>query len=260
MCFGLKCVKLHSFLLLQKICLIIPCFNEEHRLPVAQIEAYLKQNPYVFMLGVNDGSRDQTLSVLQSLADTLPQQFFVFDMPVTSGKAEAVRAGMLHAYNHFDVDYLGFWDADMSTPLTELNWFTAFSGGTLQHQIIMGSRISRMGSNIDRKIMRHYLGRVFATFTSIILKLKVYDTQCGAKLLIKEIIPELFTGSFKSKWFFDVELLARYIKLYGHDKTYEQVLEVPLKRWIEVKGSKLKATDFLKVPFELLKIKRHYKL
>jgi hypothetical protein len=57
-----------------------------------------------------------------------------------------------------------------------------------------------------------------------------------------------------------VELLARYIKLYGHDKTYEQVLEVPLKRWIEVKGSKLKATDFLKVPLELLKIKRHYKL
>jgi glycosyltransferase involved in cell wall biosynthesis len=227
---------------------------------VAEIEAFLKQHPHVFMLGVNDGSSDHTLSVLKSLENTLPQQFVAFNMPKNSGKAEAVRSGMLHAHAHFDAEYLGFWDADMSTPLSELNWFSAFSGGTLRHRIIMGSRISRMGSNIDRKMMRHYLGRVFATFTSIILKLKVYDTQCGAKLFSKDIIPTLFADTFKSKWFFDVELLARHIKLYGHDKTYEHVLEIPLNRWIEVKGSKLKASDFLKVPLELMKIKRHYKL
>jgi hypothetical protein len=148
----------------------------------------------------------------------------------------------------------------MSTPLSELVWFSEFSGGNLKYDIIMGSRISRLGSNIDRKMMRHYLGRIFATFTSIILKLKVYDTQCGAKVFKKEIVSDLFSAPFKSKWFFDVELLARYIKLHGHDKTYEQTLEVPLRRWIEVKGSKLKATDFLKVPLELIKIKRHYKL
>jgi glycosyltransferase involved in cell wall biosynthesis len=227
---------------------------------VADIEAFLKQHPHVSMLGVNDGSTDQTLSVLKSLENTLPHQFVAFNMPKNSGKAEAVRSGILHAFAQLDVEYFGFWDADMSTPLSELNWFSAFSGGNLRHHIIMGSRISRMGSNIDRKMMRHYLGRVFATFTSIILQLKVYDTQCGAKLFSKDSIPSLFTDPFRSKWFFDVELLARHIKIYGHDKTYERVLEIPLNRWIEVKGSKLKASDFLKVPLELMKIKRHYKL
>lgn len=181
-------------------------------------------------------------------------------MPKNSGKAEAVRTGILKAAKETNADYIGFWDADMSTPLQEINWFIEFSGGNLHHDIVMGSRISRLGSNIDRKMMRHYLGRVFATFTSVILKLKVYDTQCGAKLFKREIADSLFNNPFRSAWFFDVELLARFIKIYGHSKTYEKVLEVPLTQWEEVKGSKLKALDFLKVPFELLKIKRHYKL
>jgi len=251
---------LQSFQALQKCCIIIPCFNEENRLPVAEIQAFISQNSHVQLLGVNDGSRDRTLALLQALEKGHPGQFATYDMPANSGKAEAVRAGMLHAITAFDAEYYGFWDADMSTPLSELVWFSEFSGGNLKYDIIMGSRISRLGSNIDRKMMRHYLGRIFATFTSIILKLKVYDTQCGAKVFKKEIVSDLFSAPFKSKWFFDVELLARYIKLHGHDKTYEQTLEVPLRRWIEVKGSKLKATDFLKVPLELIKIKRHYKL
>jgi glycosyltransferase involved in cell wall biosynthesis len=251
---------LHSFQALQKCCIIIPCFNEENRLPVAEIEAFLIQNGHIQLLGVNDGSSDRTLALLQTLEKNHPGHFAVYNMPANAGKAEAVRMGMLHAMAAYDVDYFGFWDADLSTPLTELNWFSEFSGGNLVHDIVMGSRISRLGSHINRKMMRHYLGRVFATFTSLILKLKVYDTQCGAKIFKKDIVNDLFSEPFKSKWFFDVELLARYLKLYGHDKTYERALEVPLRCWVEVKGSKLKPTDFLKVPFELIKIKRHYKL
>ena len=144
-------------------------------------------------------------------------QFSTFDMPMNSGKAEAVRAGMLMAHDAFDSDYFGFWDADMSTPLSELNWMLEFSGGKLQHEIVMGSRISRLGSQINRKMMRHYLGRIFATFTSIILDLKVYDTQCGAKLFSRKVVKPLFHAPFISKWFFDVELLARYIKTNGHN-------------------------------------------
>jgi len=70
----------------------------------------------------------------------------------------------------------------------------------------------------------------------------------------------LLDRPFLSKWFFDVEILARLIKKYGKDKTYEIALEIPLLIWNEIGGSKLKIMDFIKVPLELLKIKRFYKI
>jgi len=253
-------VSLRTNPVLQKICIIIPCYNEADRLPADKISAFLQNHSHIRIIGVDDGSTDRTIEVLKLLNLDFQKQFSIIEMPKNSGKAEAVRTGIQKAASDADSDYIGFWDADLSTPLDELNWFCAFSGGQLHHDIIMGSRTSRLGSNIDRNMMRHYLGRVFATFTSVILRLKVYDTQCGAKLFKREIVGNLFVDPFKSAWFFDVELLARYIRNNGHNSTYEKVLEVPLRQWVEVKGSKLKLLDFLRVPLELIKIKRHYKL
>jgi hypothetical protein len=73
-------------------------------------------------------------------------------------------------------------------------------------------------------------------------------------------VPDLFGEAFISKWLFDVEILARLIEKYGRTKVYENALEVPLKHWTEIAGSKLKPFDFLKAPLELWQISRHYKL
>lgn len=214
----------------------------------------------VTFLGVNDGSKDNTLDVLKSIHQQYPAQFRYFDMPVNSGKAEAVRSGILHAMQSDNYDYIGYWDADFSTTLEELDWFIHFSGGELSHDIIMGCRVARLGSQVQRKIFRHYLGRVFSTVTSNMLNLRVYDTQCGAKLFRSTLVPALFADSFTSKWFFDVEILARCISTKGREYLYTHALEIPLKAWYEIKGSKLKWSDFLKVPLELLKIRRRYNL
>lgn len=245
---------------MQKICVIIPCYNEEKRLDTRALKAYLSANPNVFFLGVNDGSRDATAELLKELNLEFQEQFQFLNLPQNAGKAEAVRQGMLKAARNEQFDYIGYWDADFSTPLHEINHFVEFSGGQLTHALIMGSRIARLGSNIKRKPHRHYLGRIFSTLTSQMLDLKVYDTQCGAKLIARDYIDALLTEPFVSKWFFDVEILARLIKSYGRDKTYKMVLEIPLLEWHEIGGSKLKTIDFIKVPLELLKIKRFYKI
>ena len=211
-------------------------------------------------MGVNDGSKDGTWAMLQELNRKNAERFTCCNMPQNSGKAEAVRQGMLQAAASGLYDYIGYWDADFSTPLTEIDWFQDFSGGQFQHDLILGSRIARLGSNVQRKILRHYLGRVFSTVTSNLLRLRVYDTQCGAKIFKADLVKTLFTDPFTSKWFFDVELLARLIALKDREFVYANTLEVPLRSWFEIKGSKLKVTDFLKVPIELYKIKRRYKL
>ena len=78
---------------------------------------------------------------------------------------------------------------------------------------------------------------------SNILNLPVYDTQCGAKIFSRKICDDIFYEQFISPWLFDVELFARL-----------------LSKWVDIDGSKVKPIYFLKAPFELLKIVRHYKL
>jgi len=74
-------------------------------------------------------------------------------------------------------------DADLSTPLSEITRLLDITK-TKSLDFVLGSRIKIIGSSIKRKAYRHFFGRIVATFIdSGILKLDIYDTQCGAKII-----------------------------------------------------------------------------
>jgi glycosyltransferase involved in cell wall biosynthesis len=236
--------------------IIIPCYNEEKRLPVDAFLSFVKTNKDVQFLFVNDGSKDGTAEVLKNLG-VQNKCFVMLDLQNNRGKAEAVRQGVLYARTHFNSEYIGFWDADLATPLNEIDRFLE----CLQKNnctMVMGCRLMRLGAKVKRKNTRHYPGRIFATIASVVLKLKVYDTQCGAKLFNVNVIDPLYEKPFISRWLFDVELLARYIKTFGLEEATKNIYEYPLASWEDVAGSSIKMKDFFKAPFELWKIKRHY--
>ena len=77
-------------------------------------------------------------------------------------------------------------------------------------QVVIGSRVGLLGHDIDRSLRRHYLGRIFATVSSAVLDLPVYDTQCGAKAFrVTPALRAALADPFTSRWAFDVELLGR---------------------------------------------------
>jgi glycosyltransferase involved in cell wall biosynthesis len=209
---------------------------------------------------VNDGSTDNTIEVLNGMKKR-SGSVHVMDLKSNVGKAEAVRQAMLEISGSCHCDYAGYFDADLATPLSEVNNMLNYSGDDPVHDIICGSRLKRMGADIRRNEFRHYTGRIFASFASIILKLPFYDTQCGAKLVKFELINELFRDRFISRWLFDIEMIARLVRLKGYDHVLNRgVLEYPLLEWIEKKGSKIRFLHMLRVPYELLKINSYYKL
>jgi dolichyl-phosphate beta-glucosyltransferase len=245
-----------------RLCLIVvPCFNEGARLDTARFTDFLTRFQGIDFLFVNDGSRDNTLAVLESLRAGNEGQIQILDKKKNAGKAEAVRAGMLRAIEQGGVDYVGFWDADLSTPLEVIPDFLALLKESDQLDMVFGSRIRLLGHDVVRRAARHYLGRVFASFASMTLRLAIYDTQCGAKLF--RVTPELalvLRDPFLSRWVFDVEILARYIALNKGSVTYlrDSIYEFPLPRWHDVAGSKVHPGDFFKGAIDLLRIYRAY--
>ena len=239
-----------------KTIVVVPCYNEAKRLHQDDFLHYVEQNEDVAFLFANDGSRDNTLEVLQSLT-ARHERLLLFDIQPNGGKAEAVRRGMLYAVEHYDAQYVAFWDADLATPLNEIEPMVAWADKG--YDVVMGLRLMRLGAKVRRKPLRHYLGRCFATVASIMLDLPVYDTQCGAKLFRREVVETIFQEQFITRWLFDVELLARYKQRYGTENAKEKIYEFPLFQWQDVDGSQLKSRDFFKAPVELMKIRRKYK-
>jgi glycosyltransferase involved in cell wall biosynthesis len=237
-------------------CIVIPCYNEANRLDAQAFIDYCVAHSETDFLFVNDGSRDGTGAMLAALAEHHLQLHFL-DLPRNAGKAEAVRSGILYATETFSPAYVGFWDADLATPLETIETFVAqIKQGN--YDAVTGLRLTRLGASVRRRHLRHYTGRLFATAAAIILGIEVYDTQCGAKLFRADKTL-LFAEKFVSRWFFDIEIIARYIKKFGREIARRKICEYPLSKWEDVKGSQLKASDFLKVPIELLKIRRHYR-
>ncbi|HYI09719.1 MAG TPA: glycosyltransferase [Thermoanaerobaculia bacterium] len=237
---------------------VVPCFNEEHRLPVEDFRRFALAGARVEILFVDDGSTDGTLRLLESLRDADPARFSVVSLEQNRGKAEAVRRGMLAALER-KPDFAGFWDADLATPLSEIPGFLHVFASRPEIDMVFAARVRLLGRSISRNPGRHYFGRVGATLISSSLGLAVYDTQCGAKLFrAGEAMRALFAEPFLSRWIFDVEIIARFVRQRGRDAAARAIYELPITTWHDVQGSKVKSTDFGRALKDLWKIHRAY--
>ena len=242
-----------------KVAIIIPCYNEADRLDANKFTEYLLQNTHVHFYFIDDGSTDNTIIILNGIISKFSNNVTILRNESNKGKAESVRLGVIEsiAMNH---DFIGYLDADLATPIEEIDHLLNIIKSDTNKEVVFASRIQLAGNEIKRNYFRHFIGRLFATCVSFFLKIKIYDTQCGAKIFSKKVCEKIFEEKFISQWLFDVELFARLISVYGLDKTIEISFEQPVRRWVDIKESKIKPIYFLKAPFEFLKIVRHYKL
>jgi glycosyltransferase involved in cell wall biosynthesis len=244
-----------------RILIIVPCFNEEVRLDRARLRAFARSGDDVAFLFVDDGSTDQTRPLLEALCAEQPDRFALLALPRNRGKAEAVRQGMLRGLTS-SPDYIGFWDADLATPLEAIHDLSRVLDERPDVEMVFGARLQLLGRNIERRATRHYAGRVFATAVSNLLGLRIYDTQCGAKLFRRTPdLALLFRDPFVSRWIFDVEIIARLIRARrgsNRPRAAEVIYEYPLFEWRDVRGSKIGAFDFVRAAFDLLRIYWRY--
>ncbi len=232
--------------------IVIPCFNEEIRLDTASIAGFCIQNPDIVFCFVNDGSQDHTYDKLIKLQGEVGGHVVVENLPQNRGKGEAIRYGILSLFKKTDPRAIGYWDADLSTPLETISEFQAVLSEQTDVQLVTGCRLKRLGANIKRGLLRHYVGRLGATLISKKLGVGVYDTQCGAKLFRATTAKRVFEAPFESRWLFDVEIFARMINIFGIDRIERLIYEYPLREWKDQAGSKITVFDYIRSLYELI--------
>ena len=235
--------------------LVVPCYNEETRLDTSAFLEWVSARPSRHLRFVDDASTDHTAAVLDHLCEQ-HSRIAVLHLSRNHGKAGAVRAGILEDSSS---DLVGFWDADLATPLKEVDRFIEVMANNPDLQCVAGIRVMRLGARIERSFSRHLLSRLFVTVASFLLRLHAYDTQCGATLFRRDTVEPLFADDFVSTWLFDIELYLRLRTLTPDAELTERVCEHALTEWRASGHSSLRLRDFVKAPLELCQIYRRYR-
>lgn len=211
------------------VTVVIPAFNEEHRLP-RTVEHLLEELPGVCTAGweivvSDDGSQDGTVSVVRELAD--PPALRVLTAERNVGKGAALLAGVRAAA----YPVVLFLDADLPVPISDIREMLGLAS---DNALVLGSR--RMdGATVDppQPLVRRIGGRLLLVAISALGFRIPSDPQCGVKVLRSDLIGPALDGIRSSRFAFDVELIERCRQLGA------RIVEVPV-HWRHVEGSSLR--------------------
>ncbi|XP_075083883.1 uncharacterized protein LOC107762997 [Nicotiana tabacum] len=252
------------------ISLIIPAYNEEHRLPGALDETlnYLQQraakdNIFTYeVIIIDDGSSDGTKGVAFDFVKRHSvDNVRVILLGKNHGKGEAIRKGMLHSRG----ELLLMLDADGATKVDDLekleNQIHAVAKKGNQYEDSAGKdstiRISDVpaaafGSRAHleekalatRKWYRNFLMKGFHIVVLLAAGGGVRDTQCGFKMFTRAAARKLFLNIRLKRWCFDVELvyLCKWFRI--------PMIEISVN-WTEIPGSKVNLLSIPNMLWEL---------
>lgn len=230
----------------EKVSVIIPAFNEERRLPatLGKIHTYFenKDCPYEVLV-VDDGSTDNTAEQIRDYIKKHNSTRLIRN-GMNKGKGYSVKNGFLQANG----EYLLFSDADLSTPIEEIDKFSAYLREG--YDVAIGSRgLKESDIQVHQPWYREMMGKAFNILVRLLSIRDFKDTQCGFKCFTREAALEICKRQRMERFSFDVEML------YIAKKLGYKVKEVPV-RWVNEPETRVKAIrDSANMFFDLLRIR-----
>lgn len=241
---------------MKSISFVIPVYNEEKRFKKTfkafnelSVPRGLKLKEIIF---VNDGSSDRTESCIKyyvacrkkkSIIHNTKYKIHVLGYKQNKGKGYAIRLGMKHS----TADYTLFFDADISTPLSEIKKIFPLMEKNID--AIIGTRKNGKSTVIKKQpFLRESLGKCFTKITQIILKTKITDFTCGFKAFSRKAKEEIIQKSKINRWSFDSEFI------FILENAKFSVREVPV---VWTNDERTKVNLFKDIPqsfFDLLRI------
>jgi len=193
---------------MDKISIVIPCFNEENNIPLiySAINKVFENgiSAEYELIFVDDGSKDNTLKVLRDLSAT-DQKVKYISFSRNFGKEAALYAGIKNATG----DFVAVMDADMQDPPELLcDMYKEIKTG--EFDCIAARRVDREG---EPKI-RSFFARAFYKLINKVAEVQLVDGARDFRLMNKKYVDALLELSeynrfskglfdwvgFKTKW------------------------------------------------------------
>ena len=174
---------------MQKISVIVPCFNEEDSIllfykEIMKINEKFKEKKInLEIIFVDDGSRDNTLNFIKKLkSDNSWIHYLSFSK--NFGKESALLAGLRYANG----DYVAFMDVDLQDPpklLIEMYKSIVKE----KYDIVIAKRKNRKGE----PIIRSFLAEAFYKFIAKISKVRMVSGERDYRLMTREVADAILT-------------------------------------------------------------------
>ncbi|HTY88206.1 MAG TPA: dolichyl-phosphate beta-glucosyltransferase [Candidatus Acidoferrum sp.] len=211
--------------------LLIPAYNEERRIePVLRDYARFFQENYTGsfqLVVVLNGCTDDTIGVVRRVATDYPALLRALEFKAPIGKGGALIEGLkLAGFG----DLIGYVDADGATTPAAFLELVRHIGDA---DCVVGSRW--LPDSVIHQAQtgnRQFASRVFHFIVQLFFRLNIHDTQCGAKVMKREVVEKIHPYLHIADMAFDINLLVA-IKRAGY-----RIREVPTE-WTDQAGSKV---------------------
>ncbi len=222
---------------------VIPALNEQHRIgpTLIALASYLEAQPWsAAIVVIDNGCTDTTLDIVDTISSpTVPITAIGCSTP---GKGAAVSRAMLTTGSR----WVGFMDADLSTPLANIG--PAVDLLNTGDQVVIGSRRCPGGNYLTEQTAGRRLGGAAFHAMARTIAPTVADTQCGFKFFDATAARRLFAQSRAEGFAFDVEIVSLAAT------AGIPVTELPVQ-WSDAEGSSFQPlTDGTAAAWELVAV------
>ena len=167
---------------MEKISVIVPCYNEEESMPlfyeeICKVADSFKHVGFEFIF-VNDGSRDRTLSIARELSSKDKRVRYI-SFSRNFGKEAAILAGLEYSVG----DYVAIMDADLQDPPSLLH--EMYDGIKNEgYDCVATRRVSRKGE----PPIRSFFAKCYYRLINKISKTEIVDGARDYRLMSRQMV------------------------------------------------------------------------
>ena len=178
-----------------KTAAVIPAYNEEKHIGdvVRRTRQMLDD-----VLVVDDGSADTTAERAREAG----AQVIVHEQ--NQGKGETIKTGLRYWLER-QFDYVIILDADGQHPPEEIDRFVTAALSANEPKLVLGNRMTDLAT---MPLVRRFVNRWMSEQISALCGQEIPDTQCGYRLLHRQLIPELLGGAARFDYETEMLILA----------------------------------------------------